>query len=54
MTADEWLTGFAGEQNALEIEFRDGSRERLWGSGAGRHPTTASVMADIYDEWRSR
>lgn len=52
--ADEWIAGFAGEENALEIEYGGRSREQVWGRGAGRYPTTVSVMADIYDAWRSR
>jgi homoserine dehydrogenase len=53
LAQDEWLARFVGEENALEIGFVDGPRERLWGRGAGRYPTTVSVMADIYDVWRA-
>ncbi|MBK7902546.1 MAG: homoserine dehydrogenase [Proteobacteria bacterium] len=52
ITTDDWLADCNAECNALEIEMADGSLHRLFGLGAGRFPTTASVIADVYDAWR--
>ncbi len=38
----------AGAENALEITFADGTRRRHVAVGAGRWPTTESVLADIH------
>ena len=37
------------EEAHAEVEFTDGERFRIQGKGAGRWPTTASVMADVFD-----
>jgi homoserine dehydrogenase len=38
-----------GAGNALRIEMEDGSRTELTAPGAGRWPTSASVLADLHD-----
>ncbi|MGE3595809.1 MAG: homoserine dehydrogenase [Dehalococcoidia bacterium] len=50
--ADDWLAGCSEERNALEIRTADGAVHQVTGRGAGRYPTTTSVIADVYDVWR--
>jgi homoserine dehydrogenase len=44
---DDYLASCKGEENRLEIRSTRGQVKRLQGLGAGRMPTTASVMADL-------
>ncbi len=48
-----FLAGARGEDNRVEIEFDDGSTLRLAGKGAGRGPTTASVLGDLWEHARA-
>jgi len=41
-----------GAENRIEIELHDGRILRMIGQGAGRQPTTTSVMADVLEVWR--
>jgi len=56
----DYLAGASGEENRLEILVDDGRRLRLAGKGAGRWPTTISVLADLLDaelqarDWHTR
>lgn len=50
---DAFLAGARGEDNRVEIEFDDGSTLRLAGKGAGRGPTTASVLGDLWEHARA-
>ncbi len=43
----DFLASCKGEENRLEIRSTGGQLKRLQGLGAGRLPTTASVMADV-------
>lgn len=47
--ADPVFLRCADEQNALRVVFDDGQVHHVLGRGAGRRPTTESVMADLYD-----
>ncbi len=49
-----WLGAARGPENRLEIELESGEVVRLRGQGAGRWPTTASVMADLHEVARAR
>ena len=42
------------EENCLEIESQNGDVVQLRGKGAGRWPTTVSVMADACDIYRAQ
>jgi homoserine dehydrogenase len=50
---EDFLAGARGEENRVEIEFADGRRLKLAGKGAGRWPTTASVMGDLWESARA-
>ena len=39
----------SGSAIAATIDFEDGDQYRIRGKGAGRWPTTESVMADLSD-----
>lgn len=45
----DYLAGASGEENRLEVLLDDGPQLRLAGKGAGRWPTTTSVLADVFD-----
>jgi homoserine dehydrogenase len=51
---DDFLASCNAEENRLEIRSARGQMKRLQGLGAGRLPTTASVMADILQLVRVR
>lgn len=42
------------EWNAITLTLMNGDVLSAWGRGAGRWPTTESVMGDVYDALRSR
>ncbi len=44
-----YLAESVGPENRLEIELADGQVVRLWGQGAGRWPTTVSIMGDLHE-----
>lgn len=48
----DYLAGARGEENRVEITTVAGERIRLAGRGAGRWPTTASVLGDLDAVWR--
>ena len=49
LSPSAFLAKAAAEEAHAEVEFTDGARFRLRGKGAGRWPTTASVMADVFE-----
>lgn len=49
---DDYLAGTRGEENRVEVVSARGERLRLAGRGAGRWPTTASVLSDLDTVWR--
>lgn len=49
LPADHLFARAAGAGNALRIEMEDGSLTELTAQGAGRWPTSASVLADLHD-----
>jgi homoserine dehydrogenase len=49
LAAGDPLARTRGEENAIELEFADGTRRLLTGRGAGRAPTTTAVVADLLD-----
>lgn len=49
LPADHFFARATGAGNALRIEMEDGSRTELTAQGAGRWPTSASVLADLQD-----
>jgi homoserine dehydrogenase len=51
--ADSFLAQARGAENRLEIELTSGERMRLRGQGAGRWPTTTSVMGDLHEVARA-
>ena len=51
---DDPLAPARGEENVVVIRTRDGKTEVLHGKGAGRWPTTISVVADLLDLYRRR
>jgi homoserine dehydrogenase len=50
---EDFLAGARGEENRVEILLADGRSLRLCGKGAGRWPTTASVMGDLWEAARA-
>ena len=46
---DSFLGQARGPENRLEIELVSGEVLRLRGQGAGRWPTTVSVMGDLHE-----
>jgi homoserine dehydrogenase len=53
LARDAFLAGARGEENRVEIGFADGTVLRLAGKGAGRWPTTASVLGDVWEHARA-
>lgn len=53
LAADSFLGEARGAENRLEIELTSGETVRLRGQGAGRWPTTTSVMGDLHDVRRA-
>jgi homoserine dehydrogenase len=51
---DDFLAQARGEENRVELHTADGAVLRLSGKGAGRWPTAASVMGDLYAVVRVR
>jgi homoserine dehydrogenase len=51
--ANSFLGQARGADNRLEIELETGDVIRLRGQGAGRWPTTASIMGDLHEVARS-
>ncbi|MCU0974911.1 MAG: hypothetical protein MUC71_01175 [Steroidobacteraceae bacterium] len=49
---EDYLAGARGEENRVEIITGSGERIRLAGRGAGRWPTTASVLGDLDAVWQ--
>lgn len=49
VTPDDPLFDLPGESNAVVLERDDGSREVIIGKGAGRWPTSESVVADLLE-----
>jgi len=47
--ADSFLGQARGAENRLEIELESGRVIQLRGQGAGRWPTTASIMGDLHE-----
>jgi len=47
--ADSFLGQARGAENRIEIELANGEVVRLQGQGAGRWPTTISVMGDLHE-----
>lgn len=48
-----FLSQARGPENRLEIELETGEVVRLRGQGAGRWPTTVSVLGDLHEVARS-
>lgn len=48
-TQDSFLGQARGPANRLEIELESGELIRLQGQGAGRWPTTVSIMGDLHE-----
>jgi homoserine dehydrogenase len=48
----DYLAGARGEENRVELVTASGVRMRLAGRGAGRWPTTASVLGDLDAVWQ--
>jgi homoserine dehydrogenase len=53
LSQEDFLAGARGEENRVEIELADGGSLQLSGKGAGRWPTTASVMGDLWESARA-
>ncbi len=49
LSLNNFIAQAAGEEAHAVFYFDDGDRYRIRGKGAGRWPTTESVMADLYD-----
>jgi homoserine dehydrogenase len=47
------LAGCRGADNAVVITLKDGRTIELSGRGAGRWPTSESVMGDLLEQWRA-
>jgi homoserine dehydrogenase len=47
-----FLAQARGPANRIEIELESGELIRLQGQGAGRWPTTVSVMGDLHEVGR--
>jgi homoserine dehydrogenase len=45
----DFLAGARGEDNRVEIKLADGGILRLGGKGAGRWPTTAALLGDLWE-----
>jgi homoserine dehydrogenase len=50
---EDFLAGARGEENRVEIQLAGGGSLWLSGKGAGRWPTTASVMGDLWEAARA-
>jgi homoserine dehydrogenase len=46
---DSFLGRASGPENRIEIELDTGKVLKLWGQGAGRWPTTVSVLGDLHE-----
>jgi homoserine dehydrogenase len=53
LTPDSPFATIKREWNALSIETQGGGRQFITGRGAGRWPTTESVMADLFEVRRA-
>lgn len=53
LRADDPLAQVHAERNVLVVTLADGREEIIRGRGAGRAPTTASVLADLHDVWHA-
>jgi homoserine dehydrogenase len=53
LQTDDFLAGARGEENRVEITLENGRVLRFAGRGAGRWPTTISVMGDVLQAWRA-
>jgi homoserine dehydrogenase len=51
--ADSFLAQARGAENRIEIDLSSGETVRLRGQGAGRWPTTTSVMGDLHEVARA-
>jgi homoserine dehydrogenase len=51
---DHPLAGLQGEENGVLVHTRDGQQEVWRGKGAGRWPTTISVIGDLLEIYRRR
>ena len=49
LPAEDFLAGARAEGNRAEITLADGNCVRLAGKGAGRWPTTAAVLGDVWN-----
>ena len=49
LSTNAFLAQADGEEAHAVIRFEDGDEYRIRGKGAGRWPTTAAVMADLFD-----
>jgi homoserine dehydrogenase len=49
LSPNNFLAKADGEDAHAVFDFTDGDRYVIRGKGAGRWPTTESVMADLYD-----
>ncbi len=49
LETSDFLAGARGEENRVEITLADGRMLRLSGKGAGRWPTTAAVLGDLWE-----
>ena len=49
LSRDDFLAQADGEEAHAIFDFEDGDQYRIRGKGAGRWPTTESVMADLSD-----
>jgi len=49
---DHPLARVTGIENRLIIQSQTGRSWDVYGSGAGRWPTTEAVIADLFDLWR--
>lgn len=53
LPATRFLAGARGEENRVEIEFADGTNQQISGKGAGRWPTTVSILGDLWETARA-
>jgi len=49
LSKNNFLAQADGEEAHAIFDFEDGDQYRIRGKGAGRWPTTESVMADLFD-----
>lgn len=53
LATGDFLAGARAEGNRAEITLADGGVVRLSGKGAGRWPTTAAVLGDVWNLTRA-